>query len=124
MSFLVLRAYCMLILFDSYLARRNFAALYAAVRKRTCAKERRCPDAVERVCSAVDIASIWYWKEILCLQRSAATVSLLRAYGVPAQLVLGAQTMPFKAHAWVEVESRVVNDRSYAPEIYAVLDRI
>ena len=34
-----------------------------------------------------------------------------------------AQQMPFKAHAWVEVEDRVVNDKPYTPEMYAVLDR-
>jgi hypothetical protein len=37
--------------------------------------------------------------------------------------VLGAQQMPFKSHAWVEVDRRVVNDKPYAPEIYAELDR-
>jgi len=31
--------------------------------------------------------------------------------------------MPFKAHAWVEVDGRVVNDKLYTPEMYGVLDR-
>jgi hypothetical protein len=31
--------------------------------------------------------------------------------------------MPFKAHAWVEVAGKVVNDKSYTPSMYAVLDR-
>jgi len=69
------------------------------------------------------MACIWYWKEALCLQRSAATACLLKKYGVPAQLVFGAQQMPFKAHAWVEVDGRVVNDKPYTSEMYAVLDR-
>src|SRR2546429_201170 len=38
-------------------------------------------------------------------------------------IFIGAQQMPFKAHAWVEVDGRVVNDKSYTPELYAVLDR-
>jgi hypothetical protein len=123
MSFLVLRAYLQLIHFDLYLARGNFAALYHRVRK--CPLGQRSPstDAVERICSAIDIACIWYWKEALCLQRSAATACLLKKYGVPAQLVIGVQQIPFKAHAWVEVEGRVVNDKPYTPEMYAVLDR-
>jgi hypothetical protein len=75
------------------------------------------------MCAAVDMACIWYWKEALCLQRSAATACLLRQYGVAAKLVIGAQQMPFKAHAWVEVEDRVVNDKPYMHEMYAVLDR-
>ena len=69
------------------------------------------------------MACIWYWKEALCLQRSAATACLLKQYGVLAQMVIGAQQMPFKAHAWVEVDGRVVNDKPYTPEMYAVLDR-
>jgi hypothetical protein len=123
MSFLVLKAYLMLIHFDFYLARGNFAALYNKVRNYPVTKETLSPDAVERICSAVDMACIWYWKEALCLQRSAATACLLKQNGVPAQLVIGAQQMPFKAHAWVEVEGHVVNDRPYMPEMYAVLDR-
>jgi transglutaminase superfamily protein len=123
MSFLVLRAYLQLIHFDLYLARGNFAALYEKVRQHPVTKRAPAPDAVERICSAIDMACIWYWKEALCLQRSAATACLLKKYGVPAQMVIGAQQMPFKAHAWVEVGGRVVNDKPYTPEIYAVLDR-
>ncbi len=123
MSFLVLKAYLKLIHFDVYLARRNFAALYDKVRKYPVGKRTAAPDAVERICSAIDMACIWYWKEALCLQRSAATACLLKKFGVPAQLVIGAQQMPFKAHAWVEVGGGVVNDKPYTPEMYAVLDR-
>jgi hypothetical protein len=123
MSFLVLEAYLKLIYFDLYLARRDFSALYDKVRNFPTRKQVQRPKTAEEICSAVDLACIWYWKEALCLQRSAATACLLRAYGIPARLVIGAQQMPFKAHAWVEVEGRVVNDKSYTPEIYAVLDR-
>jgi hypothetical protein len=123
MPFLVLKAYWKLILFDLYLTRGNFAALYNKVRKYPVGKRAEAPDAVERICSAIDMACIWYWKEALCLQRSAATACLLKNYGAPAQLVIGAQHMPFKAHAWVEVGGRVVNDKPYTPEMYAVLDR-
>ena len=123
MSFLVLQAYLKLIHFDLYLARRNFATLYDRVRKYPLGKRAPAPDAVERICLAMDMACIWYWKEALCLQRSAATACLLKKYGVPAQMVIGAQQMPFKAHAWVEVDGRVVNDKPYTPEMYTVLDR-
>jgi hypothetical protein len=123
MTFLLLRAYLQLIRFDLHLARGNFAALYEKVRQHPVGKQAPAHVAVERVCSAVDLASIWYWKEVLCLQRSAATACLLKKYGVPAQMVIGAQQMPFKAHAWVEVGGRVVNDKPYMPEVYAVLDR-
>ena len=123
MSFLVLKAYLKLIHFDLYLARGNFAALYERVRNYPVKETNLPADAVERICSAVDMACIWYWKEALCLQRSAATACLLKRYGIPAQMVIGAQQMPFKAHAWVEVDGRVVNDKPYMHEMYAVLDR-
>jgi hypothetical protein len=123
MSFLVLRAYFKLIHVDLYLARGNFAALYEKVRNYPTAKKQATPDSIERICAAVDMACIWYWNEVFCLQRSAATACLLKRRGVPAQMVIGVQQMPFKAHAWVEVEGRVVNDRPYTNEIYALLDR-
>jgi hypothetical protein len=123
MSFLVFRAYLKLIHFDVYLARGNFAALYDNVSKYPVGNRPLAPGAVEDICSAIDMACIWYPKEALCLQRSAATACLLKKYGVPAQLVIGAQQIPFKAHAWVEVDGRVVNDKPYVPETYPVLDR-
>jgi hypothetical protein len=123
MSFLVLKAYLKLIHFDLYLARGNFAALYDKVRNYPIGSRTPEPDAIERINYAIDMACIWYWKEALCLQRSAATACLLKQYAVPAQMVIGAQQMPFKAHAWVEVDGRVVNDKPYTPEMYAVLDK-
>ena len=122
MQFLVLKAYVKLIHFDFYLVRGNFAALYERVRKYPVGKPQPGFDA-QRICSAVDMACIWYWKEALCLQRSAATACLLKNYGIPAQMVIGAQQMPFRAHAWVELDGRVVNDKPYTTEMYAVLDR-
>jgi hypothetical protein len=123
MSFLILKAYLKLIYFDLYLARGNFAALYDKVRNYRLTNVGPAPDAVKRICDAVDMACIWYWKEALCLQRSSATACLLKQYGVRAQMVIGAQQMPFKAHAWVEVDGQVVNDKPYTPEMYGVLDR-
>ena len=123
MSFLVLKAYLRLIQFDLYLARGNFAALYNKVRNHPLANTAPDPAAVKRICDAVDMACIWYWKEALCLQRSSATACLLKDNGVRAQMVIGAQQMPFKAHAWVEVGGQVVNDKPYTPEMYGVLDR-
>jgi len=123
MSFLFLSAYWHLIRFGLYLRRGDFHALYASVRN--CpVKNGSCDhEVVERICSAFDRACIWYPKEVLCLQRSAATAFLLKKRGVTASLVIGAQQIPFKAHAWVEVDGRVVNDKPYVPEIYSVLDR-
>lgn len=123
MRFLVLEAYWKLISFDLCLLRGHFPLLYDKVHNYPVHSKRPPGDAVTRICSAMDLACVWYWKQPLCLQRSAATACLLKRYGVPAQLVIGAQRLPFKAHAWVEVGNTVVNDKAYIREIYRVLDR-
>lgn len=81
MSILVLRAYVWLIQFDVYLAHGNFKALYDKVRKYPIRQILVPANAVEQICTAVDMACIWYWKEVLCLQRSAATACLLKRCG-------------------------------------------
>ena len=123
MAFLVLKAYCRLILFDVYLLRGDFQALRDRVSKHPVRTDTPSCDAIEQVCAAVDTACIWYWKEALCLQRSAVTACLLRSSGVPAQMCIGVQQMPFKAHAWVEVNGRIVNDKIFMRELYAEIDK-
>jgi hypothetical protein len=123
MSILVLRAYLKLVYFDWLLERGSFSALYKRVRDYPVGRTTGLPDATNRICCAVDMACIWYWKEVFCLQRSATTACLLKRYGVPARMMIGAQHMPFKAHAWVEVDCAVVNDKPYMREMYAVLDQ-
>jgi hypothetical protein len=123
MSRLVLNAYMNLIKFDFYLVWRDFPALYQKVRQYPTAAHSSSTKSIEQICFAIDIACIWYRKEVLCLQRSAATACLLRRHGVPAEMIIGSQAMPFRAHAWVEVAGRVVNDKPYMPEVYQVLDR-
>jgi len=123
MWFLVLQAYCELIRFDAYLVRGNFPSLYAKVHDQGVQRSARARSTTHDICSAVDMACIWYWKQALCLQRSAATACLLKKHGVTAQMVIGVQRLPFKAHAWVEVDGRVVNDKSYTAELYNEIDR-
>jgi Transglutaminase-like superfamily len=122
MSSLAMKAYLSLIQFDTYLVRRNFVGLYNTVRSCPVTKKSLQQNAIERACSATDMACLWYWKEVLCLQRSATTACLLRRLGIEGKMVIGVQQIPFKAHAWVEVDGRVVNDKPYMREAYAVLD--
>ena len=124
MAFLELQAYVNLIRFDVYLAHSDFALLYDKIREYPVGRQReQSPGAISEICSAVDTACIWYWKEALCLQRSAAATCLLKHYGIPARMVIGAQQSPFRAHAWVEVDGCVVNDKPYMREMYPVLDQ-
>jgi hypothetical protein len=60
------------------------------------------------ICDAVLLATCFYWKPVLCLQRAVCTVRLLRRYGIHARLVIGYRPSPFFSHAWVEVDGRVL----------------
>jgi len=119
---LFLRAYSKLLRFDRYLARRDFAGLYRAVRTAPCMQKSADTNAMGRICHTVDLACIWYWKEVLCLQRSAATTFLLKNFGIPARMILGVQQTPFRAHAWVEADGQVINDRHHMRDLYKVID--
>ena len=123
MSFLLLQAYLTLIRMESLLKKNDFPALYKMVRNSPVVDP---PYRIEmnRICSTVNIACVWYWKQVLCLQRSAALTCLLRKYGIPAHMVIGARLWPFASHAWVEVRGQVVNEKAYIREKFAlVLDR-
>jgi hypothetical protein len=122
MQVLSIEAYFALVKFDCGLRRKNFRALCDSVHNYPLGKNTAA-SLTETICRAVDVASIWYWKEVRCLQRAAATCCLLKRYGIAAEMVIGTRLLPFQAHAWVEVEGQVVNDKSYTREIYNVLDR-
>jgi hypothetical protein len=123
MTPLYLRALWQLLRFEYYLSRGGFALLYEKVRQHSYSSANLAVCPADGICRAVDVVCVLYPKQVFCLQRSAATACLLKHYGVRAQMAIGAQHMPFKSHAWVEVDGRVVNDRPYIREIYAVLDR-
>lgn len=72
---------------------------------------------------AMEMASIFYPKHVLCLQRSVATVLLLRRYGWSGQMVIGATLIPAQFHAWVELDGAVINDKPYVVDRYKVLKR-
>jgi len=101
----------------------RFATIYSTVKGWTVAPRPAHADTIDRVCNAVNYACVWYPKQALCLQRSFVTTHLLRKQGVQAHMVLGAQKLPFKAHAWVEVDGRAINERSNVQATYAVWDR-
>lgn len=77
----------------------------------------------ETLCLAVDYACVFYFKQVLCLQRSSVATLLLRRHGWSAELVIGAQILPFQSHAWVEIGGSVVNEKPYMLDIYQVLAR-
>jgi hypothetical protein len=112
-----------LLVFDLLGFGRDFAKMHKLVQDWKTAVQSTSPDIVVQVCNAVNYACICYPKRVLCLQRSTVTTCLLRSVGVPARLVMGAQALPFKAHAWTEVDGCAINERRDVQRVYRVWER-
>jgi hypothetical protein len=125
MNWLVIESWALILLLEGVMRFRGLSKLHEMVRRQqvTPSTARASPSAQE-LCRASDLACVFYFKQVLCLQRSAATALLLKRHGYHAMFVIGAQVLPFKSHAWVEIEERVVNDKPYMQDIYMVLERI
>ncbi len=123
MEFFFCKALGGLATFDLLRFGRHFARLHRVVHDWPVAGNEASYQTIERVCQAVNYALMWYPKRVHCLQRAAVTTCLLRSAGVPAKMVLGAQKVPFKAHAWVEVEDKAVNERMDVLGKYGVWER-
>jgi hypothetical protein len=124
MKRLVLESWFTLLYFEWIMRFREFKELQRIVSGeavRPTSSTRSIPK--ERLCEAMDLACVFYPKRVLCLQRSAATSVLLRRYGWRAEMVIGAQVLPFQAHAWVEVDRTVVNDKPYVTEMFQPFER-
>ncbi len=109
---------------DLALRLKGFTHLYHAIAQHPIGPVTAPDRIVIDVREAVDRACAIYPRQALCLQRSAAATWLLRDYGVPATLVVGARKYPFRAHAWVEVDGTVVNDKRGVKDYYQELDRL
>ncbi len=123
MRFLFWKALIGLVAFDLLGFGRNFARIHHLVSNWKVHSQEGSPDVVDRVCNAVNYACVVYPKSVLCLQRSAVTTCLLRSCGVAAHMVIGAQKVPFKSHAWTEVDGRPINERRDVQKIYGVWER-
>ena len=121
--FLIWKALLGLLAFDVLGFGRNFPKMHRFVSRWRVSPRTAPRDGVDRVCEAINYACVWYPKRALCLQRSAVTTCLLRTCGVPAKMVIGSQNLPFKAHAWTEVNGRAINERRDVLKIYGVWER-
>jgi hypothetical protein len=122
MRLLFAKAFVELIRQHRFLRKKDLNGIHTGVRQESVADRKADPGDIERICHAVAVACIWYPKQVFCLQRSATTTKLLRRYGIPAQMVVGARRVPLRAHAWVEVEGRVVNDKAEVQTDYLVME--
>lgn len=125
MKRLVLESWFCLLYVDFLLYFCQFSGLHRVVEMKVVRRPRGGNLAItsRTICQAVDLASVFYFKQVLCLQHSAAATLLLRRHGCEAEMIIGAQMAPPKWHAWVEIEGVVVNDKPYMRDIYRVLNR-
>jgi uncharacterized membrane protein len=99
--------------------------LFALIRRRVVRFKMRSTQKynVPVVCAAVNTACFIYPRTARCLQRAVTTTFILRFCGIPAEVVIGIQTAPIVGHAWVEVDSIVVNEPPGVRQLYLELDR-
>ncbi|HLG59551.1 MAG TPA: lasso peptide biosynthesis B2 protein [Vicinamibacterales bacterium] len=107
---LVLRALYELLRYDIVHALCGFGPLQRALAGEFVPTRTLDAEEEEALCDAVLTATCLYWKPVMCLQRSYCTLRLFRSLGGDARMVIGYRPVPFFAHAWVEVDGRVVND--------------
>lgn len=123
MRILIVKAWLLLMYLDFVAKFRGFSVLHNMVEHEPQAPKPTSDLAAATISRAVDIASVLYFKRVLCLQRSATTALLLRKCGLPAEMLIGARMIPPAFHAWVEIAGDVINDKPYVREIYQVLKR-
>lgn len=120
----VLEGYLLLSRIEVLMLFRGLSALHELVRRSPVRVTGPfAASLADDLCQAMDLACVFYPKRVMCLQRSAATTLLLRRYGIGAEMVIGAQMLPFKSHAWVELDGKVINDKPYMLEMYRPLER-
>jgi hypothetical protein len=105
---LVLRALYLLMRYDLMVSLCDSGCILQNAQRQPVAQRQPSTQLEQAVCDAVLLATCFYWKPVLCLQRAVSTVTLLRKHGIAARLMIGYRPAPFFSHAWVEVDGRVV----------------
>lgn len=120
----VLSSWLLLIRCELVMRLRGFPGLHELVRRTRVRPKSTTPlKPYIELCHGMEVACVFYIKQVQCLQRSAATALLMRRHGWNAEMVIGAQVFPFKSHAWVELHGAVVNDKASILDLYQVLQR-
>ena len=105
---LVFRALYELARYDVVLSLLGSGRILSQLKRQPVSARKVRAELEKEICDAVLLATCFYWKPVLCLQRAVCTVRLLRRHGIHARLVIGYRPSPFFSHAWVEVDGRVV----------------
>jgi len=105
---LVFRALYEIARYEVVLSLLGSGRILSQLKRQSISIKSSSADLEKTICDAVLLATCFYWKPVLCLQRAVCTVRLLRKHGIQARLVIGYRPSPFFSHAWVEVDGRVV----------------
>ena len=105
---LVFKALYEIVRYEVALSLLGSGSILSQLRRQSISTQPNCAELEKMICDAVLLATCFYWKPVLCLQRAVCTVRLLRRHGIHARLVIGYRPSPFFSHAWVEVNGRVV----------------
>jgi hypothetical protein len=109
---LAVRAMWELCRYDLVAAASGFRGVHRKLQGLACGGRSSHPGLEIVIPRTVTAVSSFYWKPVLCLQRS-----------VVAARLFGCRAAPFASHAWVEVNGRVVNDSSGYQQKLRVLER-
>ena len=119
----MIAAWLRIAIVDVVMARRGFPGVHRLVQGMAM-RPRRSSRNADQLCRDVDRAAVYYPRQLHCLRRSAAVTWLLRRHGYAAEMVVGASVTPFFAHAWVELDGRIITeDERLVRERYTVLER-
>jgi Transglutaminase-like superfamily len=106
-AWLLLSAFLEILRYDAVVQSRGTGPILSQLKRQSTVAKPTTQELEQLICDAVLLATCFYWKPVLCLQRAACTVRLLRRHGIVARLVIGYRRFPFFSHAWVEVDGRV-----------------
>ena len=127
---LLLQALLLLPLVHALLALSGYRRLVRFIQEKISVRPSKEPltqdEKIQRASATaliVSIAAAYGLYRASCLRRSLVLLILLRRQGISAQLCFGARrnTQALEAHAWVEVDGVVVNDRLDISQQFAPL---
>lgn len=107
-SWLLCRAFYEIVRYEVIVLLRGSGRILSQLKRQSITARPTDQELEKAICDAVHLATCFYWRPVLCLQRAVCTVRLLRRHGIFARLVIGYRPSPFFSHAWVEVDGRVV----------------
>ncbi len=99
--------------------------IHAVISQRIPGQQYTIPSAkeIQELSDAVDVACSLYLKKVYCLGWAATFAIEAIKKGWHCNFAVGVQSIPFYAHAWAEIDSKVINDEPQIQEYLTVLLR-